>query len=227
MLRLAVIALVALNLLLIVLEASKPPAPELPGAELPAAPPPVPGAPGIVLLRELTEDGAVAPGSRCFTVGPFDAGEALAGARRALNELSVEVTQREAEILVERGYWVFLPPLASLEEARDMAQTMRDAGIGEVEVFSNGEWDNSISAGYFLNEANATARMERVRAAGFDARTRIQQATETRIWLDYEQSIGTPLAARALAGSFPDQRHSDLPCASMSPPERRTPYSAR
>ena len=100
MLRLAVIALVALNLVLVVLEASKPPAPEAPDAESATGQPPLPDAPGIVLLGELAGDGAAAPGSRCFTLGPFDAGVALGEARRALDELADAVAQREAEALV-------------------------------------------------------------------------------------------------------------------------------
>jgi hypothetical protein len=227
MLRIAVIALVALNLLLWVLEASKQPGPVPPATAPVAAPLAVPDVPGIRLLSELGEgDGSPGLGSVCFTVGPFDARDAASAARRGLQGLAVAVSERETLEQVERGLRVFIPPFETVQAARAMARNLRAAGIIDVEVISEGEWERTISLGYFLEESNARALTQRARDLGFDARIRVLHDAESRYWLDYAQTVGAPYAARALASTVPPQWHRPIPCDTMSPPEKRIPYSA-
>jgi hypothetical protein len=218
MLRIVVIALVAANLLLLVLEASKGPRVKEPVAE--SAPPSSldPRLPGIQLLSELSDDGIGATQfSNCFTVGPFETVELLEQARAGLAGLVETVSSRQTEAVVERGYWVYLPPFGTFEEALGMARTMRAAGITDVNALRDGDWGNSLSLGYFVNETNATARRDQIRNQGFDAQTRIQRDTEPRYWLDYEQLTGSQYAAQVLSDSIAPGLHRSIPCVSVSP----------
>ena len=65
------------------------------------------------------------------------------------------------------GYWVFIPPLASREEANKKTAELQQLGIQEFFVVPNGDANQlAISLGVYKNEDAAKARLETLRAKG-------------------------------------------------------------
>lgn len=219
MLRLMVVFLLAANLLLIGLQlASEPPPPPPP----PAAVEPFPAdVPRLRLLSEVTPaafpEVTSAPAARqCFTAGPFETVPAMISAREALGPLAEDIEERESEALVELGYWVSLPPSAGLAEAGETLQVLDRAGLRDMAVVTDDAGEHRVSLGYFLEEANARARRDEVRALGFEAETRLQRESQRRFWMDY--AFSDAAAAERAAAALPAGRQRPVPCPDPSGP---------
>lgn len=209
MLRLIVVALLACNLLLFgVHVASEPPDPRIPVASPVLLPP---GVPELQLIDEL------APGAfpesdprQCYSAGPFETVSTMITAREALGAGVLDVRERESEALVELGYWVSLPAVASFAQAGESMQRLQAAGLEDIAVVSDDTGEYRGSLGYFLEEANARRRRNEVRELGYEAETRMQRETQIRFWLDYA-FIRSDMAARA-ARALPDGQQRAIDC---------------
>lgn len=210
MLRLIVVALLACNLLLIGVHVASDP----PGSNQPvASPAPLPsGVPELQLIDEL------APGAfpksnprQCFTAGPFETVPTMITAREALGSGVEDVRERETEALVELGYWVSLPAVASFAEAGEFLRQLQAAGLQDMAVVSDDTGEYRVSLGYFLEEANARRRRDEVRELGYVVETRLQRETQTRFWLDY--AFSQPDMAEPAARALPDGEQRAIPCS--------------
>ena len=114
---------------------------------------------------------------------------------------------------------MYLPPYADERAAREAVKVLYDAGFEDVTIIMNGEWDNSISLGYYIEQSNAMMRKDQVRAMGFEAQTRIQRDDENRYWVDYEQRAGVEFASRIIADMVPAGLHRATACPEPSDPE--------
>lgn len=190
MIRVIVVALLAANLLLLGLRVAQPEAPRVDpqapqrsmdqrtgGIELPE----------LHLLGEALEQ-SEGPGrlARCFSLGPFTERADLGAAFRRMNRGRAWNEIRETRALVERGWWVYLPRFANRAEAEAAALALRDAGVNDIAVMLSGDQANTVSLGLYDRRETASARVEAVRALGFDAQMRVRREPEPRFWLDYD-----------------------------------------
>lgn len=214
-LKLAIVAMLATNIVLLGMEASKAPDPESGVAAIPSQTPMVP--PDIVLRSELPD--VPVPEQACFTVGPFESGETAEAITGLLRSHQYNGLLRETEAFVDRGYWVYLPPSEDEFAARDTLQALYDAGLEDVALIRNGDWDRSISLGYFVEQANALARHDRVRTLGFPAEMRIQREDEIRYWVDYQRPASAHAAADSLLDDLvPAGLHREIACGVVDRP---------
>ena len=215
--------MVAGNLFLLGLEASKPPSPDdsaTPTAALPAS-----KLPGIRLLEEMGGMDAAVSNRQCFTVGPFETSTTLDAIVTMLSDFTSNVSPRETVAFVDRGFWVYLPPYPDEQGGRQAVKILYDAGYDDVFMVNNGEWDNSVSLGYFIAQSNATRHRDRIRALGFPAESRIQREDETRFWVEYEQQAGDEYASRVLAELVPSELHRSIACSEESAPQNDEPLA--
>lgn len=211
-----IIALLAANLLLLGLEASKPP-PTIGNGQHEGVTQ-ADSLPGIRLLSELADD-AKQRTRQCFTVGPFEGRPTVDAIVDMLGAYTTSLGSRETEAFVDRGYWVYLPAYADERAAREVVKVLYAAGFEDVSVIKNGEWDNSISLGYYIEQSNAMMHKDQVRAMGFEAQTRIQREDETRYWVDYEQRAGVEYASRIMGDMVPAGLHRATACPEPIDPE--------
>ena len=211
MLRLLVIALLLANALLLGVQMLRPSEDGLP--RQPASSPSALAVPPLVLLREMGEDETAMRGNaECFTVGPFESEDAKEAARAQIAPSAVAISLRETIATVDRGTWVYLPAQPDYLTARSMQLTLRDAGFADAVVVREGEWLNSVSIGYFLNENNAQAIFDDARSMGFPVERRRQQNPEQRYWLDYEQRVGAPYVQPSDNSPISPDRHRLTAC---------------
>ena len=211
MLRIFVISLFVANLLLLGFQLSKPVAePETVASEAVAEDSSIPT---IYLFSELAQDQDLMGSNRqCFSLGPFHSSEDMDEVRIQLQQVSVSIGERQTQALVEKGYWVFLPPYASLLEANRALLSLQALGLEDIAVIYEGDWKNSISLGYFLRQENALKRREGLEKRGYEPLMRVQRQAEYRYWLDYEQDPGSALIALDLQNRPNDFMQRSLPC---------------
>jgi hypothetical protein len=148
-----------------------------------------PGVPELQLLSEragaaLPRAAASVPESpaqrsldRCLSIGPFDT---QADTRVAIDALTPHVPRiqyRELQTTQSRGWWVFLPPLASREAALSAARALSAKGISDYYVVTAGDQQNTVSLGLFHDPDNARRRRDQLVKLGFQPQ--LAERTET------------------------------------------------
>lgn len=211
MLRILVISLVVANLLLLGFQSNKPEVQKkttvAPAVKKDS------NIPTIHLFSEMMQDQGLLTGNRqCFSLGPFHSSEDKDEFRLLLQEVSTEISERETEALVEKGYWVFIPPYDSLLEANQALISLQALGLEDIGVIYDGEWKSAISLGYFMRQENAQRRKESVESKGYAPRIRVQRQGEPRYWLDYEQNPGSGLIALDMQNRPNDFMQRPMPC---------------
>jgi len=211
MLRVLVISLFVANLLLFAFQRNNPVVREEPR--------PTPavkknsGIPTIHLFSEMMQDQGLLNGNRqCFSLGPFHSSEDKDKFRLLLQEVSTDISERQTEALVEKGYWVFMPPYDSLLAANQALISLQALGLEDIAVIYDGEWKNAISLGYFMRQENAQRRKASIESRGYEPRIRVQRQSEPRYWLDFEQNPGSGLIALDMQNRPNDFMQRSLPC---------------
>jgi len=221
MLRIAVISLLVANLLLLGFQGSKPAVqPETIAKQAVVEDSSVPT---IHLFSEMIEDQDLLSGNRrCFSLGPFHSSEDKNEIQTLLEDVSANISERETLALVEKGYWVYMPPYESLLEANQVLLSLQALGLKDIGVIYNGDWQNAISLGYFLRQENALRRKKDLEDRNFTPMVRVQRQSETRYWLDYEQNPGSTLIAIDMQDRPNDFMRRSLPCPEEDPFEITT-----
>lgn len=215
MLRIIVISLFVANLLLFAFQGSNEPAAPVEN-RVTKTDAEDPGIPTIHLFSEIMQDQGLMTGSRrCFSLGPFHSTEDTDEVYTRLLEVSVNISERQTQALVEKGYWVFMPPYASLLEANQALLSLQALGLKDIAVVYDGDWKNAISLGYFMRQENARKRKKSLENRGYAPLIRVQRQSELRYWLDYEQNPGSGLIALEMQDRPNDFMQRALPCPEL------------
>lgn len=106
--------------------------------------------------------------SRCVSVGMFSNEEALDKAVNLLKLQQVKYGIVTGKKTVER-YWVYIPPLSSIDEARKVARRLRSLGIEDYQILATAGKINAISLGIYSNPDIAKNRQSSINQLGFDS----------------------------------------------------------
>lgn len=137
----------------------------------PASPPPVP-------VR-------VKP-KACYAVGPFYLVSDVGRAAAVFEKGGVSAQQRAAAERKQAGFWVYIPPRPTLQEAREVLRTLKDRDIYDALIIAEGEKQNSISVGVYPVESQAKQRQDEIKALGYKAVVEPLYRTQPQYWLDLE-----------------------------------------
>ena len=106
--------------------------------------------------------------SVCMKWGRLNAADApRAQAALASLQLNAKTEKRDDEQVA--GYWVYIPPFDSKQEAFATLERMRGLGIADSFLIQDGsKWRNAISLGVFKNEQAAQRHWEDLRRQGVE-----------------------------------------------------------
>lgn len=197
-------------------------------AQKPAAPPAAtdPGVPKLVLLAERDGEGPLATAElaeapetpvdrandQCRTLGPFPTQADLRAAMNALTPLTKRIQFRETHATQTRGYWVYLPAMASREQALATARALSAKGVRDYYVVTAGDQQNTISLGLFREPANAEKRRNEIGALGFKPQTNTRTEDLPQYWIDLALLGDQPLDWRARVPAPRDLREETIDC---------------
>ena len=212
MFRILVISLFVANLLLFGFQRSKPAVEE--ETTVTSTVKKNSGIPTIHLYGEMMEDQGLFTGNRqCFSLGPFHLDEDKEEVRLLLQEVSIRISERQTEALVEKGYWVFMPPYGSLLEANRALFSLQALGLEDIKIVNDGAWKNAISLGYYMRQENAQRRKKSLESKSYQPLMRVQRQGEPRYWLDFEQNPGSSLIALDMQNRPNDFMQRSMPCS--------------
>ena len=186
----------------------------------------VPEVPKLMLLSErdaandaTTAELANAPESRadlandrCRTLGPFPTQADTRAAMNVLTPLSKRIRVRETHATQTRGYWVYLPAMASREQALGAARTLSTKGVRDYYVVTAGEQQNTISLGLFRDQANAERRRAEIAALGFNPQVNARTEDLPSYWLDFALADRASPELRSRVNAPPDAREELIAC---------------
>lgn len=166
-----------------------------------------PGVPGIEMIG--VDSGDI---RQCFTFGPLRTSLEQQRAIERIRSFAATVWMRQTRATVERGWWVFLPPVASRVEALDQAESIASAGIDDYFVVTSGDMENTVSLGLYSDEDNARRRQAEIQAQGFNAEIGLRREPEPRYWVDYRLNLQRRDLGRILLRAFPEAMRIRTPC---------------
>ncbi|ALP54668.1 hypothetical protein Tel_00005 [Candidatus Tenderia electrophaga] len=156
----------------------------------PATPPPKPTAPA--------PQPAPAPKPKsnamaCYRVGPFLLISDVRGVSQLFSYGDIKVQERSETLRKQVGYWVYIPPQDSLEQARETLRRMKDNGIADALIISEGSKANAVSVGVYKSEALGQERLDSLRELGYTARQEPLFRTQAQYWLELELMKSTQI----------------------------------
>jgi len=147
----------------------------------------------------------------CYAVGPFSSTRSAAAGGAQLKKLGLayRLRTRETESNI---YRVYLPPLASREEALAMQRRLRKLGYKDNAILRERAMNNAISIGVYAVKANAGKIQKDLKKRGIRARIQTIERVVTHNWLDIdsaEVAVETLQAIKWGAGVSVEQ----VPCS--------------
>jgi hypothetical protein len=122
----------------------------------------------------------------CYAVGPFYLVSDVGRAAAVFEKGGVSAQQRAAAERKQAGFWVYIPPRPTLQEAREVLRTLKDKDIYDALIIAEGEKQNSISVGVYPVESQAKQRQDEIKTLGYKAVVEPLYRTQPQYWLDLE-----------------------------------------
>jgi hypothetical protein len=102
----------------------------------------------------------------CYKWGKFTTASLPAAQEVVANlGLAADIVE-ESTTIQDRRFWVYYPPLATLELAQSKADEIKRLGVEELYIVQDSQWRNAISFGLFSEEPLANALLKELKAKG-------------------------------------------------------------
>ncbi len=166
--------------------------------------------------------------SICYRLGPFQDLAAAQKVEQALSAQSLSFARREETKHSVSGYRVYLPPLASKEEAEKQRRELTRLGFKDHALIHDDGMNNAISLGMFAVEANAQTRVKELAQKGIHAKLEpMDQKTQGVYWIELAPVAGAAnlrdrLNAAILQGTS-SAAVRDAPCPTPPTPPAKEP----
>lgn len=132
-------------------------------------------------------------GVACYTLGPFASDTGAREANETLGGLGLVTLQREGVRRELSGYWVYIPPFTSRTEAQKVTVILKERGVKDFQIVSNGSKKNAISLGFFRNRDSAEQYFARISALGLNPVKEENYRENSGLWLDFSSPNRPPL----------------------------------
>ena len=154
------------------------------------------------------------PGVFCTDAGGFQGRRAVADAARWLQSFGAEVIEvRREERRIADSYWVYLPPFESRRQADAKLREIRDRGVRDVAVISDGDLANGISFGIYKNVDNMHRRMAALEEFGHSVRSWAVDEKVVKEYVIKTRVGGSPTTLEiAWTSQFPEQSIRVVDC---------------
>ncbi len=120
----------------------------------------------------------------CYKLGPFAEKNKAKKVRSELIHLGIKVNQRITNKSVHIGFRVYIPPLPSRAEAREMLQGLKMQNINDSAIIRQGEYENAISLGVFSIQSGAKRHQKAMTQKGFSVKIADRYRDSDQYWLN-------------------------------------------
>ncbi len=140
----------------------------------------------------------------CYTLGPISSLEQIDRMRGWLGEKRLPFSTRKAEAELASFYRVHLPPLGSLDEARQEVDRIKAMGVRDLSVIRHGALQNGIALGAYRQQSSVKRRLAQLRDLGLRPEVEVIKRQQVTYWVDLGPAKDQQSWARELAKAFPD-----------------------
>jgi hypothetical protein len=164
-------------------------------------------------LAEAPAERGPAAAEICRSIGPFPTQADVRNAINKLTPLTRRIQFREARTTQPRGYWVFVPAMASREQALGVARQLSSKGVRDYYVVTAGDQQNTISLGLFRDQNNAERRRAEIAGLGFSPQL-VQRTEDLPVyWIDFAEDAARPVNWQAQLPDLLDLKEQQVPCS--------------
>lgn len=121
----------------------------------------------------------------CYAVGPFGSARAAAAGGAHLRKLGLVYRLRSKET-ESKIYRVYIPPMASHNDALAMQRKLRKLGFKDNAILREQAMNNAISIGVYAKHGNANRILRELKKKGILARIQVIDKVATQNWLDID-----------------------------------------
>jgi hypothetical protein len=164
----------------------------------------------------------VVDGQICYRLGPFAEAEAAKKVEESLGSQSFQFTRRDETLHNVSGYRVFLPPLATKEQAEQKRRELTQLGFKDHAVMQEEGFRNAVSLGVFSVEANAQSHLKRLVQAGVVAVLQPVETSRVVHWLELrpaEPNPELPARLKTLLTGVAGADLAEIPCPAPVVPQ--------
>jgi len=151
----------------------------------------------------------------CYSLGPFEEKESAKSASLTLTELGLVTTYKSETRRVINGYWVYIPPLPNRSDALKVISMLKQRGIKDYLIVSNGVKRNAISLGFFGTRDGAEQHQTQMKALGLNPLLEESLQESSGYWLDFSSPNNPPLpetVIEALHNQYDEISMKKRPC---------------
>ncbi|WGZ95715.1 MAG: SPOR domain-containing protein [Candidatus Thiothrix putei] len=135
--------------------------------------------------------------SSCYSIGPYNSEKAAQLVAGKVRAFGLAVSIRKMRSMETLNFLVYIPPVAAYAEAEKIAQDIVKNDVRDVQILTQGPYQNAISLGFFNNLNKAKRHAEYIRYLGYDAQYTEQQAPREVFWVDYDEPFGNDAPVQA------------------------------
>lgn len=129
----------------------------------------------------------------CYSLGPFATETGALEANETLGSLGLATLQREGTRRELTGYWVYLPPFPSREDAKKVTAILKARSVKDFHIVPNGINKNAISLGFFRSQDSAEQHFARISALGLNPIKEEKFKENSGLWMDFSSPNRPPL----------------------------------
>lgn len=157
---------------------------------------------------------AVADVINCVRLGPFESESQMASLRTELQNSFNRVQPRETKSIVDKGFWVLLPPYSTRAEVEKTVDQLSEAGVGDTYIVPNGESANAVSLGIYARRERAEQRRGEINARlpGLNIVVELRTEIQSQYWLDAGPVDALDPALIQLSVGHPDVNQLQIGC---------------
>ncbi len=147
---------------------------------------PVVTAPSTPVVTPPTSPAPSSNAMACYSVGPFLLMSDIKGVSQLFELASINTQERAEALRKQVGWWVYVPPLASLQAARVALRQMKDNSVDDALIISEGSKANAISLGVYKTQELGLERKKELAKLGYQSKVEPLFRTQPQYWLDLE-----------------------------------------
>ncbi len=141
--------------------------------------------------------------SVCYTLGPIADRAKLKQLTDWLRRQGLPGTTRQTQTETGAFYKVYLPPLASSDEAKQEVERLEAMGVRDLSVIWQGVLQNGISLGAYRQEASVKRRLSQLRDLDLAPEVEVVKKRQAIYWLDLEPVTGEHAWTKQFRQTFP------------------------
>ena len=140
----------------------------------------------------------------CYSLGAFSVKDSLIPVISSLEKLGIKSTKRYETRSELSGYWVYIPPLPSREDARKVVSMLRERGVNDYQIVSTGINKHAISLGFFSTSEGAVQHKTHMQTLGLAPAMDESYKESSGFWLDFA-SLDQPALPNKLVDGLQNQ----------------------